>query len=841
MSWSSKSRRVLLASSFINSGVPIVGLLAAAAALSLMFGDWPEVIAILVVLVLNSAIGFVTELRAQRSMEALRLLGAQHQRVRREDVAQLVAARDIVPGDIVLLDEGDITTADVRLVSSQDAAADELMLTGESVPVAKSVAPVVRSAGLGDRTSMIFKGTAIARGSAVGVVTAIGHDTELGGIADLAASAKPEESPLTKKLAGLSNDLIRIVGVIAAAIGLAGVLQGQDPVLMAETAISLAVAAIPEGLPVVATLVLARGLLRMAERNAIIERLSAVETLGATTVILTDKTGTLTENRMTATELWTPHVRMTFGRESPADGTDSAEAPTELERVLTVATLCNAATLDSGDGKASGDPMEIALLKAARGMGLERGRLLDEHDEIGRVAFESNTKIMATAHRAGSRVFVAVKGAPEVIIARSALDEAARITWMSRVEDLGRQGLRVLAFAERYAAEFDGTPGTGLTFLGLIGLQDPPRADVPDAIAACKSAGIKVVMVTGDHAVTATAIARAVGFGPGSIVAVEGRELDQLGTGAAARALGADVLARVTPRQKLELVEAYQRAGHVVAMTGDGVNDAPALKKSDIGVAMGLRGTDVARQAAAMVLRDDAFPTIVEAIRQGRIIFGNIRRFVVYLLACNFSEVLVVSLAVLAGMPLPLQPIQILFMNVVTDVFPALALAMGEGDGNVLRRPPRSPSEPLLAPRHWVRIVAFGLVITVSTLAAMQLALRWEGLDRDIATTTSFLTLALAQLWFVFNMTDEGERAVSSSVVHNRYIWAAVLLCLILLAFAVAFEPMARVLKVKQPDAISVAIAVGASLAAAAAGASVLCILRQKSIADGPQFSSEAP
>ena len=820
---------------------PVVALLAVAAGLSLAFGDWLEALAILLVLAVNAAIGFATELKAQRSMDALRALGSQHQRVRREGHILSVPASELVPGDIVLLEEGDVATADIRLVTSAGVAADESTLTGESVPIAKSIAPVVAAAVLGDRFSMIFKGTSMTRGSATGVITATGAQTELGRIADLAASAKTEDSPLTKKLARLSNDLILVVSAIAATIGFAGIVVGQDPLLMAKAAISLAVAAIPEGLPVVATLVLARGMLRMAERNAVIERLSAVETLGATTVILTDKTGTLTENRMTVTEIWTPSgripVREREGSPAPSNVAPNAEA----KRLFVAAALCNTASLGNDGGKASGDPMEVALLEAARHAGLERGALATEHPESDRVAFDSNTKIMATAHRTGGLVLVAVKGAPEVVLARSSriacdgedtsLDDRTRHLWLQHVHELGREGLRVLAIAERRTPSFDGDIGHDLVLLGLVALQDPPRADVPEAIRACKAAGIKVVMVTGDHAGTASAIARAVGFGPGPIKVVEGRELDKKGTLAAQHALSADVLARVTPRQKLELVEVYQAAGHVVAMTGDGVNDAPALKKADIGVAMGLRGTQVARQAAAMVLRDDAFPTIVEAVRQGRVIFGNIRRFVVYLLACNLSEVLVVSLAVLAGMPLPLQPIQILFMNVVTDVFPALALAMGEGEENVLLRPPRPPDEPLIARRHWVIIVVFGLIITAATLAAMQMALQLEGLDRNLATTTSFLTLALAQLWFVFNMGDEGERYFDSSIVRNPYVWAALALCVAMLAAAVTIEPIARVLKVTAPDATSLAIATGASLAALGVGAVVLKFLRTETAA----------
>ena len=539
---------------------------------------------------------------------------------------------------------------------------------------------------------------------------------------------------------------------------------------------------------------------------------------------------------MTVARLAIPSGDIDLRKGLAGDGSANSTLRQEANQLLTAGALCNGASLGAEGKEQSGDPMELALLTAARRFGLERSDLELRMPECERVAFDSAAKFMATVHRNAGALLIAVKGAPEVILERcrrvgagegeALLDESLRSAWLERARSLGNEGLRVLAFSRAEAREFMGEIGNDLTLLGLAALEDPPRAGVREAIAACRSAGIEVVMVTGDHAGTAAAIAKAVGFGPGPITVVEGRDLESENAVASLPERGVEVLARVTPRQKLELVEAYQRAGHIVAMTGDGVNDAPALKKADIGIAMGRRGTEIARQAAVMVLTDDAFPTIVEAVRQGRVIFSNVRRFIVYLLSCNLSEVLVVSLAILAGLPLPLQPIQILFMNVVTDVFPALALAMGEGDGHVLERPPRDPREPIIAKRHWVRIVAFSAVITSFTLGAMLLALEWEGVDRGTATTISFLTLALTQLWFAFNMTDTGEGLIVSNVVKNAYVWGALLLCILMLVAALTIAPLSHALDIATPDATGLAIAGGASLGALLVGAAVLSVLR---------------
>jgi Ca2+-transporting ATPase len=513
----------------------VVALLAVAAAVAFYFREWEEGGAIVGVLILNTAIGFVTEIKAVRSIEAIRALGSRSARVRRGGQTRPIPAERLVPGDIVLLDAGDVISADLRVVEAADLDADESTLTGESMGVAKSAAPAKADARVADRTSMLFKGTSITRGSGTGVVVATGMDTELGHISKLVAEAETEASPLEKKLALLSGQLVWLTLALTALIGGIGLLQGKDAFLMVEAAIALAVAAIPEGLPIVATLALARGMWRMARKNALVERLSAVETLGATTVILTDKTGTLTENRMTVRRIWLSSGELSVGESSfeLADGSAPVRPDTiaELQCLLKVAVLCNNATLGGVATEDSGDPMELALLRAGRLAGLERRELLDETAEIKEHAFDTARKMMATVHRRDDGYLFAIKGAPEAVLAGAerilrgerevALDEAARKGWLARVAALGANGLRVLAFAKRTQPRSDDPAFEALTFLGLVGLEDPPRADVPDAIAACHAAGIRVIMITGDHSVTAHSIARLVGLGGGAPRIVE--------------------------------------------------------------------------------------------------------------------------------------------------------------------------------------------------------------------------------------------------------------------------------------------------------------------------------
>jgi Ca2+-transporting ATPase len=534
---------------------------------------------------------------------------------------------------------------------------------------------------------------------------------------------------------------------------------------------------------------------------------------------------------MTVRKFWLP-----LG-EIDATGTPQAAsdaASPQLRRLLETAVLCNGATLGRMESEDSGDPMELALLRAGRAAGLERPSLLRLNPEVRKYAFDSSTKMMATVHRRGNGYHYFIKGAPEAVLAAAEvialdggpmpLDAAARAEWLRRVGEFGRHGLRVLACATKISGTGDGPPFEDLTFLGLVGLEDPARADVPQAIQACQHAGIRVVMVTGDHAVTARAIAKAVGLGAGSGV-LEGRELCQLAEdGGALFKIG--IFARVSPAEKLRLVRAYQSAGEIVAMTGDGVNDAPALRQADIGIAMGRRGTDVAREAADMILLDDAFPTIVRSIREGRVIFGNVRRFVAYLLSCNLAEILVIGLAILSTLPLPILPLQILFLNLVTDVFPAFALAMGEGERGVMERPPRDPREPILGRTQWLTIVMQSLALTAGTFAALALARFWLRLDSGSVITVTFLTLAFAQLWHVFNMRGARSDLWNNEVSRNPWVWGSLLLCSASLAIAIYLPPLAQVLGLVRPDLTMWTIILAMSLAPLIAWRAALELLK---------------
>lgn len=807
---------------------PVVLLLAAAAAVALAFGEWKEGIAVVLVLLINGLIGFVTEWRAARSMEALRTLGSLATRLRRGGRAVMLPANQIVPGDIVLLEGGDVVTSDIRLVAASNLSADESALTGESVSVDKSTAAVDPDSAIGDRPGMLFKGTSVTRGSGVGVVVATGMRSELGRISKLVEQAAPESSPLERQLQLLSGQLIRFTLTVVAVLGVLGILKGGDIFLMIEASIALAVAAIPEGLPVVATMALARGMWRMARQNALIERLSAVETLGATTVIFTDKTGTLTENRMTVREIECSEAAYALSQSGIAlDGApvDAGGRPC-LDMILTASVLCNSAELGEGGAPDTGDPLEQALLVAGRAAGKVQSDVLRQFPKLHEIAFDSTSKLMATVHRTGDGPVMWVKGAPEAVLEActeivgddgsvSELTGDLADLWLGRTNDMAARGMRVLAMATRRVEDGAAANYAGLTFLGLVGLFDPPRPDVQAAIAQCRSAGIRVIMMTGDHAVTARNIASAVGLTDHDPTAIEGRHLPDLATMTADEVdavRAADVFARVSPAQKLDLISIYQKDGQIVAMTGDGVNDAPALRQADIGIAMGLRGTQVAREAAAMVLRDDAFGSIVAAIREGRIIFRNIQKFVTYLLSCNLSEVLVVGLAILSGLPLPILPLQILFLNLVTDVFPAFALGASEGSTKILQRAPRDPGKPIMTRAKWVAVVLHSLSITAATLGALVIATRILGLPIQSAVTVSFLTLALAQLWHVFNMRDPRSGLIRNEITRNRYVWGAVALSLGLLLLVLVVPVASEALELVMPDASSWTLIVAMSL-----------------------------
>ncbi|NIR44270.1 MAG: cation-transporting P-type ATPase [Gemmatimonadetes bacterium] len=801
-------------------------LLGAAGVLAFAFGHLPEGVAITAVLVVNGLIGFFSEWRASRSMEALRKMGRRQTRVRREGSEDSVSVDQLVPGDIVIFDAGDLVPADLRVTEANALRVNEAALTGESMTVSKSPEPVAEDAPLAERTSMLFKGTTVVEGSGEGIAVATGMATELGRVTELAEAEEKQATPLQRRLDRLGHRLAWITLGLAALIAGAGLLSGQPTWLMIETAIALGVAAIPEGLPIVATIALARGMWLMARRQVLINRLPAVETLGATRVIFTDKTGTLTENRMTVRRLLTDggdyelevdpsteKLHYKNGRDADAE----AGEPPLLRQALTVGVLCNNASLPEGeDDEAKGDPTEIALLEAGRALGIDREELLDKWPEAREVAFDPDVMMMATFHERDGEYFVAVKGAPSAIVnvcdrvaqgesEDRPLEEGERESWLETVDELAADGLRVLAMAERRVESDQAEPYRQLRLLGFIGLLDPWRPEVRDSIAACQNAGIRVVMSTGDQPQTARAIGEQVGLSDdGQLAVMEGSELrdpEELSDERRRRILDTAIFARVSPKQKLQLIRTYQDAGEIVAMTGDGVNDAPALKTADIGVAMGKRGTDAARQAADMVLKDDAFSSIVAAVEEGRIIFSNIRKSTLFMLCTNVAEVIAVAIASAVRAPLPLLPLQILYLNVITDVFPALALGVGKGDSNVMNRPPRSSSESVLTRSHWLRIGGWALLIAACVLAALAAAHLWLDLEGDAAITVSFLTLGTAKVWYVFNLRDPGSSFWRNDVVRNPWIWVATALCLLLLAAALFAPGLSDVLRTRWPGA----------------------------------------
>lgn len=738
----------------------VVYLLGIALVTAFAFGEIVEGCAILGVLMINTAIGFFMELSGVRSMEALAKMGYVKARVMRDNRVVDIDAHHLVPGDIVLLDEGDRIAADMRVIEASRLTCDESALTGESLPVTKQTEPIPEKTPLAEHTSMLYKGCVVTGGSGKALVVATGMATDLGKISSLVEEADQEVTPLEKRLTKLGTHLIWLVLIIASVTALVGIVRGTSAFLMIEVGIALAVAAIPEGLPVVATIALSRGLMRMVRQHGLVKQLSAVETLGSTTLICTDKTGTLTENKMVATQLISADQVL---ERNP----DGVWPKADVSSLLRVASLCSNASVDSNG--IHGEPTETALLQACVEMEFDIDKARVTYPEISREPFDSAVKMMATCHKqADGGVLVTVKGAPEAVIARCVNPDPK---WQKKNAALAAQGFRVLALAEKHTDGTDTAVFDQLNLLGLIALYDPPRKDVKDALDQCRKAGIRVVMITGDQAPTALYVANKLGLPTTEPVTstdfVTRPE----------KVLLSNIVTRVSPKDKLDLISWHQKQGHIVAMTGDGVNDAPAVKKADIGIAMGIRGTEVAREAADVVLLDDAFHTIVMAIGEGRIIFNNIRDFVQYLLACNLAEVLVIFLAIISNLSLPILPLQILFLNLVTDVFPALALGLSEGAGDELKQAPRPPGEPLLTIETWKKIAFHALSITGATLLSVFLS---GGQN----VTVSFLTLGFCQLWHVFNLRHDK----ANHILANRYVWGALILCSALFAGATNFD-----------------------------------------------------
>ncbi len=840
----------------------VVLLLIGAAVISLALGDTAEAVAILAIVVLNAVIGVIQESRAEASLAALKKLAAPEARVVRDGQHLNVPARELVPGDIVSLEAGNFVPADLRLVESVNLRIEEAALTGESVPAEKRAALTIdRDAPLGDRANTAFSGTLVANGRGTGVVIATGTSTQIGLIAQMLAAVEVEDTPLQKRLDGLGRQLSIGALIVVAAVFTIGVLRGADLLEEFIIAVSLAIAAVPEGLPAVVTITLALGMREMVNRHALIRRLASVETLGSASVICSDKTGTLTQNAMTVTHLWVDGETFTVTGDGyqpegkflhAGDDLDFSKNPAVLT-TLWAALLANDARLEvSGSDhdrttyRMVGDPTEGALIVAAAKAGLWRDPLSEAFPRVAEVPFDSARKTMSTLHgvhqplpefspfnkpgEAPPHVLV-VKGAPDVVLAGCTAmqrigDEPKPLTDERRARILAAntafagQALRVLAVA--YRAFTDAPEALSaenaehdLVFVGLVGMIDPARPEVAPALKHAREAGIRTVMITGDFPDTAEAIARTIGLlRPGGKV-LPGAALDGLDAAGLQKAVAeTDVFARVSPAHKVKIVDALQQGGAVVAMTGDGVNDAPALKRSDIGVAMGLTGTDVAKGAADMVLTDDNYASIVAAVEQGRIIYANIRKFVFFLLSSNIAEIMIIFLATLAGLPTPLTAIQLLWLNLITDGAPALALAMEKGDPDVMQYPPRPKTEPIVNGPMSLGIVVQTIAQTSVTLGAFVVGLGFAlqsaglgGLEAVLGfdwgslvgeqkellirsgETMAFATLSLAELFRAFTVRSERTSLLTIGLFSNRsMLWAVGLsLTLLMLVINVPF------------------------------------------------------
>ncbi len=841
----------------------IVLLLVVASSLALLTGERLQAAAIVVVIALNASIGAFTEWKAARALEGLRAQADPVARVVRDGVERQVPAAALVVGDVVLLGAGDRVPADGRVSDAARLLIDESALTGESTAVEKSVAGVAdTSVALADRSGAVHMATAVTDGRGRFTVTATGARTELGKVGALVEAAGERESPLEVKLAQLSRALVLLVLGLCAVIVLVGWLRGQGLMHMVEVGVSLSIAAVPEGLLAVTTMTLAVGMQRMARMNALVRRLPAVESLGSTTVICTDKTGTLTRNEMTVRAYVVAGRRIDVtgtgyaadGRfetgGAPVDVTIDSPNTSALRLALRIGALCNDAKIDRSAASASvlGDPTEAALIVAAEKAGVDRDALLRDEPRVAEVAFDSERKLMVTVHERGDHTLVAyVKGAPASVLAACAstvgegeprsLTEADRREVLEGNGALATSALRVLGLAYRalptgYSSE---DLRRELVFVGLVGMIDPLRDGAKETIATCRAAGLRTVMITGDQEETAAEIARQLGIDVDALGAplrtVHARALEGLTPDAWREVVaGASVFARVSPAHKLLIVDALQREGHIVAMTGDGVNDAPALRKADIGIAMGIRGTEVAKEASDMVITDDDFSTIVRAIEQGRIVVHNIQRFLHYLFSTNLSEIVTVFAAILVGWPLPLGVLQILWLNLVTDIFPAMALALEPSAPGVMTEPPRDPDEPLMTPRFAWLILWQGALLGASSLLAFYLGLRTygrAGLGLRHAVTIGFMTLAFAQVFHSFNARSR-TRSLFAGLFSNPWLWASTLLCLLLLLSAVYFPPLRRVLGTEPLSLADWALVSACSLAPLAVVELVKTILRSR-------------
>lgn len=788
-----KKKKTFLQRFFAQFKDVMILILLAAAAVSFAIAcvernpkEFFEPVLILLIVVLNAIMGVMQESKAEKALEALNNLSAPHARVIRDGQEAVIDASQLVPGDIIRLEAGDFIPADSRLLRSVSLKCEESALTGESVPSEKDAhTTVAETAPLGDRSNMVFSGCSVTYGTAVAIVTATGMDTEMGRIANLLDSENDSQTPLQKKLAQLGKYLGILALVACGIIFVVGLANGIPPLEIFMTAVSLAVSAIPEGLPAIVTVVLSIGVQRMVQKNALIRRLPAVETLGSASVICSDKTGTLTQNRMTLVKAYVD------GEDAPEDiNTQNSES---VHKLLRYASLCCDGTVTFLDGQEQhiGDPTETAIVLAAHKNGMPKDVLEKQYPRLAELPFDSDRKLMTTVHRIDGKCIVIVKGAFDMMVSRCVAGdlEAAR----RQVEQMSSDALRVLAIAYK---EIDAPPHyptsenleCGLTLMGLVGMIDPPRPEVKTAVDVCRRAGIKPVMITGDHVVTAAAIARELGILQPGDKAITGSELDAMTDGQLDQAVEhISVYARVSPENKIRIVKAWQRKGQVVSMTGDGVNDAPALKAADIGCAMGITGTDVAKGAADMTLTDDNFSTIVDAVREGRGIYANIRKVVGFLLGTNIGEVITVFTAMLLWHKTPLLSMQLLWINLVTDSMPAIALGMEAVEPDIMEQKPRPKDEGIFAHGLGIRVVLQGAMFAVLSLIAFVVGEDAAG-SLSGGQTLAFMVLSLSQIIQAYNMRSDHSLFKIGPFSNHKLNWA----CLIsfLLVALVLFTPV---------------------------------------------------
>ncbi len=780
----------------------LIYILIAAAVVTALMQHWIDTFVILGVVVINSIIGFIQEGKAERALEGIRKMLSLNARVKRAGKTHTVDAKDLVPGDVVLLESGDKIPADLRLIKVRNLKVEESALTGESVPVDKKPDALEENVPLGDRFNMAFSGTMVTSGRATGIVVATGGQTELGKINEMMNAVQSLKTPLLQQMDRFGKMLSIVIGALTALFFFIGFVFHDYPteeLLLAV--IGLAVAAIPEGLPAIMTITLALGVQQMARQKAIIRRLPSVETLGSVTVICSDKTGTLTRNEMTVQKLLLGErtYKVTGTGYAPegeiqddADNAVKADEIDGLRQLIQCAHICNDADLSEKNGEwvLHGDPTEGGLLTLARKAGEV---FAEQHKRIDTLPFESDYKYMATLNAdANGRKTIWVKGAPERLLDRCSqvwhadgnhtIDKEA---WKTRMEEMASQGLRVLAAAYRPLPEGDSTENIDhasieedLIFLGLYGMIDPPRPEAIEAVKACSAAGIRVKMITGDHALTASAIARELGLEAWENP-LTGLDLDQMEPEALAdAAVNCDVFARTSPENKLRLVEALQSRGEITAMTGDGVNDAPALKRSDVGIAMGMKGTEVTKDASEMVLADDNFATIAKAVREGRTIYDNLRKAILFILPTNGAQGLVVMAAIMVGMAMPITPVQILWINMVTAVTLALALSFEPSETGVMKRPPRNPKASILDSTFLLRLCIVSILLAAFSIGFFQLMLH-SGASSALASTVAVNTLAIGQAFYLFNCRSLHDSAWRHGFFSNRIAWLTVALLLL--------------------------------------------------------------